>query len=320
MLLGEILESGVVTAACKGPMSEATRGTIAGQLTHLLDGRSLLKVYEPVTSDDELRSAAEAACRLVLLGEYPGLCDESIMLGTLLAVHLWYASQFSECIAVANHLLEIPGEGSAEVYRVRGFAHFALGEYEVALADILEAQRRNTGLVGINEPLKALRKLTNTSAQNDTENEPAVVGTSRMVLETFSTILHLGAAAAGGKPKQNELFDYAAMAQQADALRKSGALARRQVQVGDLIDLAKCAMSAQLALTTCLLKEERPGRGSLPPEQKIRDAFGHCMLFLSMTPAINPNMDPKFLRAVQELQREVDRLYVRLDEFKFDLR
>ena len=86
LLLTEIMESGVVTAACGTACSEPERGTIAAQLTHLLDGRSLVRVYDPVTSDAKMRSAAEAARQLVLSGEYPELCDISITLGTVLAI------------------------------------------------------------------------------------------------------------------------------------------------------------------------------------------------------------------------------------------
>lgn len=318
MLLNDILESRVVEAACAGPMPEDIRGTIAGQLVHLLDGRSLVKTYDPVTSDEALWSAAESARHLVLSGEYPNLCDESIMLGTLLAIHLWYASQFTECIVVANHLLDIPGEGTAEVYRVRGFAHFALKHYDSALADFLEARKRRPGLVGLSEPIAALGKLTKTAVSTQTA-EPEGVRLGRASLLTFSHILWIASSRREGAAASTDPFhDFRSRAQEVDAMLASNLIGRPQVNVGDVVDFAKCARSAQLALMY-LLSTSSPRENALPTAEEIRAAFGYCMLFLDATQGINIIPDPAFLGMVEDCRNSFDALFARLDEVKFRL-
>ena len=312
------MTSGVVTAACGAEWSEEQRTIIGGQLTHLLDGRSLVKVYDPVTSDAKMRSAAEAARNLVLSGEYPELCDQSVLLGTLLAIHLWYAAQFSECIVVTNHLLKIPGEGSAEVYRVRGFARFALKEYDDALADLLEARKRRPGLVGLNEPITALAKLTKTTLPTLVE-EPDGVRSGRASLLTFSRILWTAA----GRSKDpsappNLLFDFRSRAQEVEAMIQSNVLGRPQVNIADVVDFAKCGMSAQIALMGLLL-ESKPDEDGIPSTEEIRAAFGHCLVFLVGTQSINAVADPAFSRLVLDFQYAVDALDAKLDELKFDL-
>jgi hypothetical protein len=317
-LLEDIMTSGVVTAACGAEWSEEQRAIIGAQLTHLLDGRSLLKVYDPVTSDAKMRSAAEAGRQLVLSGEYPELCEQSIMLGTLLAIHLWYASQFRECIVVVDHLLEIPGEGSAEVYRVRGFARFALKEYDDALADLLEARSRRPGLVGLNEPIAALAKLTKTTLPTSVE-EPDGVRSGRASLLTFSRILWTAA----GRSKDpsappNLLFDFRSRAQELEAMIQSNVLGRPQVSIGDVIDFAKCGMSAQIALMG-LLSTSKPGEDTIPSTDEIRAAFGHCLVFLAFTQSSRDTADPAFSEMVQGFRDAVDALNTKLDALKFDL-
>jgi hypothetical protein len=325
-LFKELVESGVIQVE-GGPMllSERDVDMIAGHLTNLLDGGYLLEGYTPKIADNRLLSIATATRDLILRGEYPNVSALSVMMGTFLAIRAWYAERFADCISVATHVISIASEkGAGEAYRVRGFAHFASSDYEAALADMLDAQRREPGLVGINEPIKALRKLTNTPAsaatRSDREHEPAGLAMNRAALGTFSTILHLGAAAvATVSTAANELLNFAAMAQLADGMLRSKALEKRHITMGDAIDLAKCAMSSKLALTTYLLTKDRPGQGSLPPEQAIRDAFGTCMLFLHGANAINANVDPRFSSAVEDLQREVDSLFASFDKAKFDL-
>ena len=320
-LFKELIESGVIQVE-GGPtlLSEREVDMIAGHLTNLLDGGYLLQGCAPKTSDSRLLFIGPAARDLILRGEYPNVSALSVVAGTALAIRAWYAGRFTECVSVATHIISIATEkGTGEAYRVRGFAHFAFGDYDAALADMLEAQRREPGLVGINEPLKALRRLTNTSTSGNREHEPGSLATNRAALGTLSRILLRGAVVAGKAPKDNELVDFAAMAHLADGMLKSKALESRQITMGDVIDLAKCAMSAKLALTTYLLTKERPGQGSLPSEQEIRDAFGNCMLVLHGTNAISANVDPRFSGAVHDLQREVDSLFASLDAAKFEL-
>jgi hypothetical protein len=320
-LFKELVESGVIQVE-GGPtlLSEKEVGVIAGHLTNLLDGGYLLQGYEPKTTDSRLLSIAPATRDLILRGEYPKISALSVMAGTIIAIRAWYFGRFTECVAVATHVIPIASKkGSGEAYRVRGFARFALGDYDAALADILEAQRREPGLVGITEPLKALRRLTSTPTSGDKEYEPAGLAMNRVALGTLSRILYLGAAAADNTTKGNELVDFGAMAHLANGLLKSKALESPQITMGVVIDLTKCAMSANLALTMYLLTKERPGEGSLPSEQQIRDAFGTCMLFLHGMNSINSNVDPRFSSAIQDLQGEVDSLFASFDKAKFDL-
>jgi len=318
MLLNDILDSRVVEAACANPMPEDIRGTVAGQLVHLLDGRALLKVYDPVTSDETLRAKADSARRLVVAGEYPNLCDDSILLGTLLAIHLWYAAQFTECIVVANHLFEMPGAGIAEVYRVRGFAHFALKDYDGALADLLEARKRRPGLVGLSEPIAALARITKTAVSSETF-EPEGVRLGRLSLLTFSRILWAaGSRRDAATESSDPLHDYRSRAQEVDAMLASNLIGRPQVHVGDVVDFAKCAMSAKLALMD-LLSTTRQEDEALPSAEEARAAFGYCMLFLDGTRGINTIPDASFSSMVEDCRRAFDALFTRLDELKFRL-
>lgn len=319
-LFRELVESGVITVASGNLVSKADEVEMtAGHLTNLLDGGYLFSDYEPKTKDVRLINAAERTRDLILSGEYPQLSALSLMVGALLAIRLWYALRLEECLKVASHVISIAGEkGAAESYRVRGFAYFALGDYQAAFADMLEAQRIEPGLVGINEPLKALAKLTNSSPPRD--YEPAGIAVGRTSLRTFSQILKLGAIAAGGAPQPNPLFDFGGRAQEVDSMIKSGVLARPKLTTGDVADLAKCAMSAKLALTEYLLPTWKPGQASsLPTTQEIRDAFGHCVLYLAGTQSINRMTDPAFANVVEGFSEAVESLFARLDESKFDL-
>jgi hypothetical protein len=320
-LFKELIESGVIRVeGGPTPLSDRDVDIIAGHLTNLLDGGYLLQGYAPKTPDNRLLSIAIATRDLTLGGEYPNVSALSVMTGTLLAIRAWYASRFVECISVATHVASIATKkGAGEAYRVRGFAHFALGDYEAALGDLLEARRREPGLVGISEPISALRGLTATAADGDREHAPASLAMNRSALGTFSKVLHLAAAAVGNARPPNELLDFAAMAHLADGMLESKALESRQLRMGAAIDFAKCAMSTILALTKYVLVKERPGRGALPSEEEIRDAFGTCMFFLHGTDAINTKVDTRFSGALQDLQREVDALFASFDKAKFDL-
>lgn len=317
-LFKELVESGVIPAVNDpSRIGERAGDMIAGHLTNLLDGGYLVQGYAPKASDRAIIAAAEATHDLILRGNYPSLRALSVVTGSLLAIRTWYSMEFTESIAIATHVISIATEkGGAEAHRVRGFGHFALGDHTAALADILEAKRREPGLVGINEPLKALRRLTNTSARGDKAREPAGLAMYRDALGTFSSILHVSAAAAGNATAPNEALDFAAMARLADRLLKSKALERPRATMGDIIDFAKCALSSKVALTMWLQAKGRPGRASLPTEQKIREALGTCMFFLQGTDSINSGLDPNFNGAVQELQREVDSLFADLDSIE----
>ena len=201
---------------------------------------------------------------------------------------------------------------------MRGFAQFALKEYDDALADLLEARNRRPGLVGLNEPIAALAKLTKTPAPIPVE-EPDGVRSGRASLLTFSRILW---TAAGKSKKQsappNLLFDFRSRAQEVDAMIRLNPLGRPQVNVGDVLDFAKCGMSAQIALME-LLPSSRPGDGTIPSAEEIRGAFGYCLVFLAGTQSINAMSDPAFSEMVQGFRDAVDALNAKLDEFKFDL-
>jgi hypothetical protein len=317
-LFEDIMTSGVITAACGAEWSEEERATIAGQLIHLLDGRALVKVYDPVTTDSRIRSAAETARNLVMSGEYTELFDESIMLGTLFAIHLWYAKQFSECIVVTNHLLEIPGDGSAEVYRVRGFAHFVLKEYDSALRDLLEARKLRPGLVGLNEPIAALAKITKTPLPAPVE-EPDGVRSGRAALLIFSRILWAAAARYESPTVQNNPFhDFRIRAQEVDVMIQSNSIGRRAMNLGDVFDFAKCGISAQMALLR-LLSDSKPGEDTIPDADDIRAAFGYSLVFLAGTQSINSLGDPAFAEMVQDFNGAVNSVYAKLDGLKFDL-
>lgn len=318
-LFRELVESGVIKVASGDLVSKADEiDMIAGHLTNLLDGGYLFRDYEPKTKDVRLIEAAERTRALILSGEYPQLSALSVMVGALLAIRLWYAMRFDECVKVASHVIFIAsGNGAAEPYRVRGFAYFARGDYQAAFADMLEALRIEPGLVGINEPLKALAKLSNNPQPKG--YEPAGIDVGRVSLQTFSRILKLAAIAAGDAPQPNPLFDFAGRALEVDSMIKSDVLAKPKLTVGDVADLAKCAMSAQLALTECLLPTRRPGQASLPTTQEIRNAFGHCVLYLAGTQSINRMTDPAFANVVEGFSEAVESLFAKLDALKFEL-
>lgn len=321
VLFQNLCESGVIAAACGEGFSEDDTFTIAGHLTNLLDGGSLMKGYAPKAQDPRLLSAAEATRDLLLGGEYPQLSALSVMAGTLLAINLWYGRRFPECGLVTDQLISTAvGKRSGEAYRVRGFAYFAQGDFAQALADILEAKRIEPGLVGLNEPLKALSELTKTRDASDARHEPAGIEKMRETLRTLSAILKVADRAIPRESNsEHPLFDFAARLHDADRLDTSGALTRPQTQLGDVVDLAQCAMSAQISLTQYLLADPSTKRSDLPPPPDIRDAFGYCLLFLHGTASINKNVDPAFAGAVEDFERQVDVLFARLDESKFDL-
>lgn len=323
LLFKELVESGVINVACGSIHSNQPEvDAIAGHLTNLLDGRYLLASYEPRTTDKKLLSAAETTRDLILSGEYPELSAQSVMLGTLLAIRLWYAEQFADCIIIAGHVISIATRlGSAEAYRVRGFTFFALGDYDSALGDLLEAKRRQPGLVGINEPLDALAKLTKVPVESDAATyEPDGVRMGRDSLQTFSRVLHLAATLPRSTAQAtNALTDFAARAREADAMIKSKVLGQRQLTVGDVADFAKCGMSAQIALMTHLLNTGKPGQAKLPTTTELRDAFAGCLMFLAGTQSINEGIDPGFAAVVRDFETLVQSLNARLDEFKFDL-
>ena len=318
-LFKELVESDVISVASGSVFSKTEADMVAGHLTNLVDGGYLFKDYEAKTKDGRLIDAAERTRDLILTGEYPELSALSVMVGALLAIRLWYALRFEECIKVASHVVSIANEkGGAEALRVRGFAFFALGDYAAAQADISEAQRREPGLVGINEPLKALAKLTNTPRPKD--HEPAGVAKMRGTLQTLLRILRLAAVEAGSAEKsKTPLSDFAARAEQVEGMIKSNVLVREHLTAGDVADFAMCAMSAQIALTQYLLTSQRPGQGALPNAQEIREAFGYCSIYVAGTQSINPNVGPAFSEMVEGFNEAVESLFARLDESRFDL-
>jgi len=98
----------------------------------------------------------------------------------------------------------------------------------------------------------------------------------------------------------------------------SNLIGRPQVHVGDVVDFAKCAMSAKLALMD-LLSTTRQEDEALPSAEEARAAFGYCMLFLDGTRGINTIPDASFSSMVEDCRRAFDALFTRLDELKFRL-
>jgi hypothetical protein len=153
--------------ACGRGMPQELRDAAAVYLINILSGKTLLQDFEPTSTEKRVVEAAERSReRIAAFGPGPGPYQQiralTVMVGSLLAISLWYQQRFNECLLVASHIIDSSSyTGGAEACRVRGFAHFALGDYAAAKTDLLQAQRREARLVGLKEPLKALEKLTN---------------------------------------------------------------------------------------------------------------------------------------------------------------
>jgi len=321
-LFKELVESGIAATASGETFTEDEATMIAGHLTNLLDGGFLLVGYAPKSSDPRLLSAATTARNLILTGEYPELIALSVYVATLLAIHLWYEQRFDECAAVATEAMLRPTDKPpGEACRVRSFAYFAKGDYNAALNDLEEARRREPGLVGLVEPMKVLAALTDRKVDPNKKSELSGIRSARDTLGIFEKILKVAAVKTSGVAlPHHELYDFSGMAREAEKLVKSNAFAKRQITMGDVIDLTKVAMSAQVAMMEHLLADASLRREELPPFAQIREAFGMSLVFLSGTGAINPNVDPAFAGIVQGFEEGVTTLLMELEKRKFDLR
>ena len=142
LLFKDLVESDVVSAATGQRLAGDETDLVAGHLTNLLDGVSLLGDYVPKVKDERLLADARRAQSLILGGEYPQLKALSTMAGTLLVIRLWYEQRFVDSTSVASHVIaNATGKDAAEAYRVRGLSSFAAGDHKAALEDLLEARR-----------------------------------------------------------------------------------------------------------------------------------------------------------------------------------
>ncbi|MGI8736135.1 MAG: hypothetical protein ACR2KS_02555, partial [Candidatus Eremiobacter antarcticus] len=138
-ILRELDKAGVTQALGSGRFTDEQREFTAGYLIQLLDGGTSLTTYHPPPAlTAEMIAEAETALEHIASRPTSQLHILATSAGILLAINLWYNARFSEAVTVATHIVSMSPR-TAEAYRVRGLAHFAIGDLVAASRDLEQA-------------------------------------------------------------------------------------------------------------------------------------------------------------------------------------
>lgn len=303
-LFQKVVESGIIKKSLVRPLADEEADLVAGHVTQLLDGGSILAGYEPRISSPDLLNVANTSYT-VLIEERPDLLPLITMTGILLAIRAWYDDQIENCGKIASHVLSLDPK-AAEAFRVRGFAHFAAGRYEAARVDFLTARSLGPGLVGLEEPLKALDTLGLDVPERAEPFEPFGATRIRESLRTFSQILEIGISFADLRADQAEFRKWETRATE---LANSKAWANPQLTIGDLADFIACGVHAQKALLCYINWPDAKNGVRLPNQQKMREAFHWCLITAQGSAAMNPGQG---LPDLSGWESELEMLFMRL--------
>jgi len=279
------LEKQITTLPSASGLTDDERGFVVGHTVQLLDGGSLLPAYKMKPLSPAMLGAAQELQRNVISeGPSNPAFGVALTAAHLIAVCAWYAGDFRDAINVANYLIEIFPQ-DAEAYRMRGFAHFALGDYERAREDLEAAYDIEPGLNGLFEPLQAARRLTGHPTEPaSAKPQSHGVRDFHAALITLSEMFESGATKQGSGAISNPYHQ--------DALR-CRALADASLKWGEKIrgdkvaSLVECTqLGLKFAEENLLHKTQWPA-APFPTKKRVVSALAELNLIVAMFAGMN---------------------------------